>query len=55
MQRDRKITISVLMQSTVESADCCGKYECALKMIEVLVEGPISNLARKSLKSVDFC
>ena len=27
LRRDRKIPISVLTQSTVESADCCGECE----------------------------
>ena len=30
-ERDRKFSISVLMQSTVENADRCSEYESALK------------------------
>ena len=31
-QRDRKISISPLMQSTVENADCCSECESAFKV-----------------------
>ena len=33
LHRDRKIPISVLTQSTVESADCCGECEWALRNV----------------------
>ena len=33
LQRDRNFSISALMQSTAENADCCSKCELALKLI----------------------